>query len=104
MESLNLVVGTSTCFGLLGENGAGHFLLLRLGPVFSFSGKTTTISMLTGLFPPTLGDARVGGFSITNEIDNVHKIMGLCPQFDVLWDDLTCFEHILFYLRLKVPL
>jgi len=71
---------------LLGENGAG---------------KTTTISMLTGLFPPSSGSALVGGYNIVNEIDKVHIVMGLCPQFDVLWDDLTCMEHILFYARLK---
>eukprot|EP01128_Nolandella_sp_AFSM9_P010418 TRINITY_DN7197_c0_g1_i1.p1 TRINITY_DN7197_c0_g1~~TRINITY_DN7197_c0_g1_i1.p1 ORF type:complete len:1837 (-),score=357.54 TRINITY_DN7197_c0_g1_i1:66-5192(-) len=86
VESLYLKVPKSSCFGLLGENGAG---------------KTTTISMLTGLFPPTSGAAFVGGYSIVNDIDNVHKIMGLCPQFDILWEDLTCKEHLLFYGRLK---
>lgn len=27
--------------------------------------------------------------------------MGVCPQFDVLWEDLTVAEHLLFYARLK---
>ena len=27
--------------------------------------------------------------------------MGVCPQFDILWDDLTVEEHLLFYARLK---
>lgn len=27
--------------------------------------------------------------------------MGVCPQFDVLWADLTVEEHLLFYSRLK---
>ena len=27
--------------------------------------------------------------------------MGVCPQFDTLWPDLTVEEHLLFYARLK---
>jgi len=30
-----------------------------------------------------------------------HKAMGVCPQFDILWMDLTCLETVLFYARLK---
>jgi len=86
LKNLSLIVKKNTCFGLLGENGAG---------------KTTTISLLTGLFPPTSGYALVGGYDITKEIDMVHLVIGLCPQFDVLWSDLTCKEHLLFYARLK---
>ena len=37
----------------------------------------------------------------TREIDNVHLVMGICPQHDVLWEDLTVKEHLLFYSRLK---
>jgi ABC-type multidrug transport system ATPase subunit len=25
----------------------------------------------------------------------------MCPQFDVLWDELTVEEHLLFYARVK---
>lgn len=57
--------------------------------------------MLCGLFSPTKGEAYVAGYSIINEIDKVHLSMGLCPQFDVLWGDLTCREHLYFYARLK---
>eukprot|EP01125_Pyxidicula_operculata_P020322 TRINITY_DN749_c1_g1_i2.p1 TRINITY_DN749_c1_g1~~TRINITY_DN749_c1_g1_i2.p1 ORF type:complete len:1080 (-),score=261.04 TRINITY_DN749_c1_g1_i2:788-4027(-) len=86
VKNLCLMAKKNTVFGLLGENGAG---------------KTTTISMLTGLFPPTSGTAYVGGYDITSEIDKVHLVLGVCPQFDVLWEDLTCNEHLLFYARLK---
>lgn len=61
--------------------------------------------MLTGLFSPTSGEAHVGGFSILDDMESVHSSMGLCPQFDVLYNDLTVKEHLLFYARLRgVPL
>ncbi|KAL2915601.1 hypothetical protein HK105_204786 [Polyrhizophydium stewartii] len=31
----------------------------------------------------------------------VYKRIGICPQFDILWDDLTVGEHLYFYVRLK---
>jgi ABC-type multidrug transport system ATPase subunit len=27
--------------------------------------------------------------------------LGVCPQFDLLWPELTVEEHLLFYARLK---
>lgn len=71
---------------LLGHNGAG---------------KTTTMSMLTGLFPPTSGTAEVGGYDIVTQIGEVRRSLGLCPQHDVLFDELTVSEHIVFFSRLK---
>lgn len=73
-------------FGLLGPNGAG---------------KTTLISMLTGLYRPDSGNAWVAGFDIKNQLDQVQLQMGVCPQFDILWSDLTVEEHLYFYARLK---
>lgn len=64
VKGLYLVLESGELFGLLGENGAG---------------KTTSINMLTGLFPPTSGNAWVGGYSIVDEIDKVHLVMGVCP-------------------------
>lgn len=34
-------------------------------------------------------------------MENIHKEIGVCPQFDVLWGDLTVEEHLLFYTRIK---
>jgi ABC-type multidrug transport system ATPase subunit len=79
-------INANETFGLLGPNGAG---------------KTTTISMLTGLFPPTSGTATISGFDIVKEIDQVHLVIGICPQFDVHWPNLTVEEHLLFYARMK---
>ncbi|EFA80182.1 ABC transporter A family protein [Heterostelium album PN500] len=86
LDKLYLTIENGECFGLLGPNGAG---------------KTTTISLLTGLYTPTSGYAKVAGFDIATEMDSIHRVVGVCPQFDTLWEDLSCVETLLFYARLK---
>jgi ATP-binding cassette, subfamily A (ABC1), member 3 len=73
-------------FALLGHNGAG---------------KTTTISMLTGLLPMSSGGASVYGRSLSKQMKAIRSNMGVCPQHDVLWADLTVEEHLTFFAGLK---
>uniref|UniRef100_A0A4W3HJI7 ATP-binding cassette, sub-family A (ABC1), member 4a n=1 Tax=Callorhinchus milii TaxID=7868 RepID=A0A4W3HJI7_CALMI len=82
--NINFFEGQITSF--LGHNGAG---------------KTTTMSMLTGLFPPTSGTAYINGKDIRTEIDAIRQNIGMCPQYNVLFNHLTVAEHILFYTQLK---
>jgi ATP-binding cassette subfamily A (ABC1) protein 3 len=70
----------------LGHNGAG---------------KTTAINLLTGMLRATSGDALIFGRSLQNSIDAVRQRMGLCQQFDVLFDDLTIEEHLKLVCDLK---
>lgn len=86
VKSFNLKIGKKETFGLLGPNGAG---------------KTTLISMITGMFEPNYGNAWIGGFDIRNSIQKAQLQMGVCPQFDLLWPQLTVSEHLYFYARLK---
>ncbi len=94
VKKLYLGVNENECLGLLGPNGAG---------------KTTSISIMCGLFEPTAGDGLIKSRSkdkvlrITdaNDLNEIHTMMGVCPQHDVLWNDLTAREHVAFYGRLK---
>ena len=65
------------------------------------AGKTTLISVLTGLYEPTSGSARIAGYDISTEIGAIHHHLGVCPQFDIHHAQLTTEEHLLFYARLK---
>ena len=65
------------------------------------AGKTTTMSVLVGLYPPTSGSAFINDYDITTNLDGARRSLGLCPQFDILFDMLTIEEHIYFFSRLK---
>ncbi|ODN05940.1 ATP-binding cassette sub-family A member 3 [Orchesella cincta] len=81
---LNMYEGQTTA--LLGHNGAG---------------KTTTMSMITGLIPPSSGTAYINGYDICTNMNAVRSSLGLCPQHDVLFDELTVEEHLRFFTQLK---
>lgn len=53
VKNLTFGIKKGEIFGLLGPNGAG---------------KTTLISMITGIYPPSTGNAWIGGHDILNDI------------------------------------
>jgi len=59
------------------------------------------MSMLTGLFPPSSGTAYINNYDICTDIDSVRSSLGICPQHDVLFDELTVEEHIKFFCLMK---
>jgi ABC-type multidrug transport system ATPase subunit len=83
VRGISLLINYGECFGLLGPNGAG---------------KTTTLSMIIGAISPTSGQILIDGEPRT---DDLWKRVGVCPQFDTVWPDLTVEEHFIFYCRLR---
>jgi ATP-binding cassette subfamily A (ABC1) protein 3 len=65
------------------------------------AGKTSTVSILTGLLRPTSGDCLLYGNSIVNDPAIARRSLGICPQHNVLFDSLTVTEHLYFFLRIK---
>jgi ABC-type multidrug transport system ATPase subunit len=57
--------------------------------------------MLTGAILITAGDAYVNGYSVSKEIEKVHKNIGYCPQSDAIFPLLTAREHLIFYARIR---
>lgn len=53
------------------------------------------------MVPPSSGLANINGYDIVTETKQARKSIGICPQHNVLFPDLTVAEHIIFYSRLK---
>ena len=85
VNDVSFSVAEGEIFGLLGPNGAG---------------KTTTIKMLTTLLPPSSGEARVAGFSITTQAVGVRRAIGYVPQAVSVDGSLTGYENLLIFAKL----
>jgi drug efflux transport system ATP-binding protein len=82
VDHISFEVKTGEVFGFLGANGAG---------------KTTAIRMLTGLLPPSSGSARVAGYDVARETEQVKRSIGYMSQRFSLYEDLTPRENIRLY-------
>jgi ABC-2 type transport system ATP-binding protein len=92
------------------EKKFGHFVAVdhitfsvRKGEIFGFlgangSGKSTTIRMLCGILTPTSGGGIVAGHDIVTESEAVKQSIGYMSQKFSLYEDLTPFENLRFYL------
>jgi ATP-binding cassette, subfamily A (ABC1), member 3 len=57
--------------------------------------------MLTGMTPISGGDALICGMSAKNQMSEVRTSIGVCPQHDILYPNLTAKEHLELYASLK---
>src|SRR5580704_5206704 len=85
VDSLTFNVEHGEVFGLLGPNGAG---------------KSTLIRMLTTLVPPTSGIARVNGFDVAKEPNQVRQSIGVIPQAMTSDLDLSAIENMTIFAKL----
>jgi len=85
VNGLSFNVEHGEVFGLLGPNGAG---------------KSTLIRMLTTLVPPTSGTARINGFDVINEANDVRQCIGVIPQAMTTDLDLSANENMSIFAKL----
>ncbi|MDQ1038994.1 ABC-2 type transport system ATP-binding protein [Streptomyces sp. V3I8] len=79
VDGVDLAVPSGSVLGLLGPNGAG---------------KTTVVRMLTTLLKPDAGHARVAGFDVVRNPNDVRRNIGLSGQFAAVDDYLTGRENL----------
>ncbi|HET7152355.1 MAG TPA: ABC transporter ATP-binding protein [Candidatus Kapabacteria bacterium] len=82
VNSVSFDVPEGEIFGFLGANGAG---------------KSTTIRMLCGLLEPTSGEAKVGGFDVLTESEQVKRNIGYMSQKFSLYNDISVEENLNFF-------
>jgi ABC-2 type transport system ATP-binding protein len=78
VDNISFEINRGEIFGFLGPNGAG---------------KTTTIRIMSGLLKPDKGN-------VTINCRDHGRSIGICPQHIVIWENLTCFEQILYMGRM----
>lgn len=81
VDGISFSIEEGEIFGLLGPNGAG---------------KTTTINMLTGLAKPSSGSIYFFGQDYTFQIKKAQHLMGIVPDENNLYPELTGFENLCF--------
>ena len=82
VDGISFQVKKGELFGLLGPNGAG---------------KTTIINMLCGLLKPTEGTAIVGGYDVRKNLNEVKKLISVCPQEAAVFPFLSGRENIEYF-------
>jgi ABC-2 type transport system ATP-binding protein len=86
VQDLTFTVGKGEIVGFLGKNGAG---------------KSTTMRMLACYMPATSGTARVAGYDIFKDSDEVRRRIGYMPENNPLHLDMRVREYLKFRARLK---
>lgn len=85
VDHVSFKISAGSIFGFLGPNG---------------SGKSTVIRMLCGILQPTEGVARIAGFDVTRQTDEIKNMIGYMSQKFSLYDELTVYENLTFYGKL----
>ena len=82
VDSVNLSVQPGQILALLGQNGAG---------------KTTTVRMLTALLQPSRGSARVAGYDVVKNGQDVRASVGVLTEQHGLYMRMTAIEYLDFF-------
>src|SRR3954453_6192433 len=86
VDAISFQVERGEIVGLLGPNGAG---------------KTTIMRVLACYMPATSGTARVAGYDVFTESDDVRRRIGYMPENNPLHRDMRVREYLKFRAALK---
>ncbi|MCD4816677.1 MAG: ABC transporter ATP-binding protein [Methanosarcinales archaeon] len=82
LNDVSLDIEKGTIFGLLGPNGAG---------------KSTLIKVLSCQMRPTTGSAFISGLDVVSDKKYVLSIIGVVPQENSFYDELTVTENLRYF-------
>lgn len=85
LQSFTLQERTGTLVGIMGASGAG---------------KTTLLNILSGQQRPTSGRVTINGIDLYENPTSLEGIIGLVPQDDLLFEDLTVFQNLYYNTKL----
>lgn len=86
LDDVSFSIGKGEVVGFLGPNGAG---------------KTTTMRILTGFLPATGGDAKVAGYDVFEDPQEVKRRVGYLPESPPLYPEFTVGDYLNFIAELR---
>ena len=86
VDHISFKLEKSMIHGLIGHNGAG---------------KTSTIEMMCGLLSCDCGTIEIHDQDLYENLTELRKCIGYCPQQDMLFSHLTVAEQLEFYARVR---
>ena len=86
VDDISFSVGRGEVFGFIGPNGAG---------------KTTTMRILTGFIPATGGVAKIDGFDVFDNPQEVKRRVGYLPETPPLYLDLSVGDYLRFVAEIR---
>jgi ABC-2 type transport system ATP-binding protein len=86
ISDISFSVARGEIVGLLGPNGAG---------------KSTTMRILSCFMPATSGTARVAGYDVFHQSEEVRRRIGYMPENNPLYTEMRVREYLKFRARLK---
>jgi ABC-2 type transport system ATP-binding protein len=84
VDDISFDVERGQVLGFIGPNGAG---------------KTTTMRILATLETPQGGDARINGYSVVDDPEQVRRMMGFMPDYAGVYANTTVEEYLDFFAR-----
>ena len=79
VDNVSFSVARGQVLGFIGPNGAG---------------KTTTMRILATLDTPQGGDARIGGYSVVDDPEQVRRMTGFMPDYAGVYTNTTVEEYL----------
>ncbi len=87
-DDITLRIGAGELAALIGGSGAG---------------KSTVLNCLCGYLPPDRGNVYINGVDLYENFDTLKSMIGYVPQADIVYDNLTVHDMLLYAARLRLP-
>ena len=86
VNNISFTIGDGEIVGFLGSNGAG---------------KSTTLKILSGYLTPTNGQVRINNFDISQNSQEIKKIIGYLPESNPLYNDMVVYDLLEFTAKIR---